>query len=118
MALSRPPNTIPRIRTLRSITLSDRPTSKTVGMTRYGLVEGGRNGPGARQRIAFYTELLDELSDSAAEAVIAHELAHVWLNEHLRPEQSKRREKEADDLAREWGFAPELEALERETLPA
>ena len=50
----------------------------------------------------------------AAEAVIAHELAHAWLNEHDRPESSPKREAEADELARLWGFGPELEALEKE----
>ena len=67
-----------------------------------------------RQTITFYSSLLDELSDLAATAVIAHELAHAWLNEHVRPEESRRREREADDLARAWGFGPELDALDRE----
>ena len=67
-----------------------------------------------RQTITFYTDLLNALSDNAAEAVIAHELAHAWLNEHVRPEESKEREAEADRLARQWGFGPELDALDSE----
>jgi Zn-dependent protease with chaperone function len=67
-----------------------------------------------RQTITFYSSLFDALSDRAAQAVIAHELAHAWLNEHVRPEESRRRELEADALAREWGFGAELDALDRE----
>ena len=37
-----------------------------------------------------------------------------WLNEHVEPEESRTREVEADDLARRWGFGPELDALSRE----
>ena len=69
-----------------------------------------------RQTITFYTSLLDALSDPAATAVIAHELAHAWLNEHVRPEESREREREADALAREWGFGPELDALDQEAV--
>jgi hypothetical protein len=69
-----------------------------------------------RQTITFYSELLDALSDPAATAVIAHELAHAWLNEHVRPEESGQREREADALARDWGFGPELRALDREAV--
>jgi len=69
-----------------------------------------------RQTITFYTSLLDALSDPAATAVIAHELAHAWLNEHVRPEESREREREADALAMEWGFGPELDALDREAV--
>ena len=67
-----------------------------------------------RQTITFYSSLLNALSDPAATGVIAHELAHAWLNEHVRPEESRTREREADDLAREWGFGPELDALDAE----
>lgn len=67
-----------------------------------------------RQTITFYSHLLDALSERAAVGVIAHELAHAWLNEHERPEESRKRELEADNLARRWGFGPELDALDRE----
>jgi Zn-dependent protease with chaperone function len=70
---------------------------------------------GGIQKITFYSELLDQLSDAAALAVLAHELAHAWLNEHVAPEQSKSREKEADRLAKSWGFTEELDALANET---
>lgn len=49
--------------------------------------------------------------------MIAHELAHAWLNEHVRPAQSQKREKEADSLAGIWGFEAELAELDRETEP-
>lgn len=67
--------------------------------------------------ITFYTGLMDRLSDRAVVAVMVHELAHAWLNEHLRPEASKFREDDADMLAEMWGFEPELDALEAETEP-
>jgi hypothetical protein len=92
-----------------------------VGLTTY--VVGGyaprdvaREEPGAHT-ITFYTQLLDMLSDEAVTAVMAHELAHAWLNEHLRPEASKRREEDADMLAEMWGFGEELSALASETDP-
>ena len=113
-ALTRVPLTVPRIHTVRSISLSARPTRTTVGLTRFSFVDRAPGGRGARQRITFYSQLLDELSERAALGVIAHELAHAWLNEHARPEQSRGREKEADDLAREWGFGAELDALDDE----
>jgi len=50
-------------------------------------------------------------------AVMAHELAHAWLNEHLRPEASKTREDDADMLAEMWGFEAELAALAEQTEP-
>jgi len=67
--------------------------------------------------ITFYTRLLDKLSDRAVVAVMAHELAHAWLNEHIRPEASTAREQDADMLAEMWGFEPELAALASETEP-
>lgn len=91
-----------------------------VGLTRYSntryLIVFSR----PRQTITFYSDLFGALSDPAATAVVAHELAHAWLNEHVRPEQSLEREREADELARKWGFGPELEALDREaeTVPS
>jgi hypothetical protein len=42
--------------------------------------------------------------DNVAMAVIAHELAHCYLKHHLESEYSLDLEKEADDLAKEWGF--------------
>ena len=85
-----------------------------MGMTRYSDVKFFVVFSRPRQTITFYSDLLDGLSDMAAEAVIAHELAHAWLNEHVKPEESQSREKEADELARDWGFGPELDALDHE----
>jgi len=113
-ANARPPSTVPRITTVRSVSLSGRPTKTTVGLTKYSRVRYFFVLSRPRQTITFYSPLLDALSDLAATAVIAHELAHAWLNEHVHPEESKKREREADDLARAWGFGPELEALDKE----
>lgn len=115
-ANAKPPNSVPRITTVRSVTLSRRPTKTTVGLTRYSRVKYFLVFSRPRQTITFYSELLDALSDPAATAVIAHELAHAWLNEHVRPEESGQREREADALARDWGFGPELRALDREAV--
>ena len=94
--------------------LSGHPTRTTVGLTRYHDVKYLLVFSRPEQRITFYSDLLDALSEKAAEGVVAHELAHAWLNEHVRPEESPERETEADRLAREWGFGPELDALDRE----
>ncbi len=112
-AASRPPSDVPRIKTVRLVRLSRRPTKTMVGLTRYSRVRFFLLAH-PRQTITFYSYLFDALSERAAVAVIAHELAHAWLNEHERPEESRKREIEADDLARRWGFGPELDALDRE----
>lgn len=112
-AASRPPSDVPRIKTVRVVQLSKKPTKVTVGLTRYSRVRYFLFAH-PRQTITFYSYLFDALSERAGVAVIAHELAHAWLNEHQGPEESRRREKEADDLARKWGFGPELDALDRE----
>lgn len=112
-AASRPPQDVPRVTTVRLVRLSRRPTRTTVGLTRYSKARFFlRARP--RQTITFYSRLFDALSERAATAVIAHELAHAWLNEHEGPEESRGREKEADGLARKWGFGPELDALDLE----
>ncbi len=69
----------------------------------------------SRQKITFYRDILNNLSDLAVKAIIAHEIAHAWLNEHVKPESSQQREKDSDDLARKWGFNEELLELENET---
>lgn len=90
-----------------------------VGLTTYCCVTAGGDPKHpqrpATQRITFYSELLDEISDESAIGVIAHELAHAWLNEHTFPEDSKKRELEADDLARGWSYGGYLDALAAET---
>ena len=92
-----------------------------VGLTTYSVTGFAPNGvaveAGGTHAITFYTNLLDQLSDRAVTAVMAHELAHAWLNEHLCPEASKTREDDADMLAAMWGFESELEALGEETEP-
>jgi hypothetical protein len=92
-----------------------------VGLTTF-LVEGYSNGgskkgPVGQHTVTFYTQLLNQLSDKAVLAVMAHELAHAWLNEHIRPEASRRREEDADLLAEMWGFGPELAQLAEEAEP-
>lgn len=113
-AVRRPPESIPRITSVRSVVLSNRPTKTTVGLTRYSDLKFHMVFSRPKQTITFYSSLFDALSDRAALAVIAHELAHAWLNEHVIPEQSHRRELEADLVAREWGFGAELDALDKE----
>ncbi len=113
-AVRRPPKTVPRITSVRTVTLSNHATKITVGLTRYSAVRFLVVFSRPKQSITFYSDLLNSLSDEAAEGVVAHELAHAWLNEHVMPEQSSQREAEADRVAKEWGFGPELEALDRE----
>jgi len=115
--VSRIPPEVPHLRTVSAVRLRRKGSlTGVVGLVWCG-VRLGRQSSGVHQTITFYTDLLYGLSDDAKVAVIAHELAHAWLNEHERPEQSKRREKQADDLAREWGFGEELAQLDKETEP-
>jgi hypothetical protein len=67
------------------------------------------------QKIELYRDMMLQLSERSRVAVVAHELAHAWLNDNMGPEDSAKREEESDGLARKWGFAEELGALEDET---
>jgi predicted SprT family Zn-dependent metalloprotease len=89
----------------------------TFSVEGYQMNQKGEFKPKGRHEITFYSSILDRLSEDAVVAVIAHELAHAWLNEHVAPEASKQREEDADLLAEMWGFRSELRALERETEP-
>jgi uncharacterized protein YecE (DUF72 family) len=121
-ALSGFPPEVPPLRSVSEVRMRKRATRGTVGLTTYHST-GSRsvNGRGmaahGTQTITFYSELLDELSDDAAKGVIVHELAHAWLNEHVSPRSSRRREAEADKLARAWGYGRYLDALDAETDP-
>ena len=92
-----------------------------VGLTTFYVEGYAPNGVAKEESgahtVTFYTNLMDKLTDRAVVAVMAHELAHVWLNEHLRPEASKSREDDADMLAEMWGFQEELSALAEQTEP-
>jgi Zn-dependent protease with chaperone function len=118
-ALSKYPNFAEPIKSVVEVGMKRRGEMKgLVGLTTYCCVTADRNSVRpATQKMTFYSELLDEISDDSAVGVIAHELAHAWLNEHLRPEQSKAREEEADALARRWGYGTYLDALAAETEP-
>jgi Zn-dependent protease with chaperone function len=85
-----------------------------VGLTTWGKKTSGEADVGNQQTITFYSSLLDGLSGRARAGVVAHELAHAWLNEHVRPEQSTQREQETDELAKRWGFSEELAQLDAE----
>ena len=115
-ALARiPPGTFP-VTTVSSVRLQSRGAKEGLAGLTHWIYNDGSLHKG-RQTISFYSELLDHLSDPGYLGVIVHELAHAWLNEHLAPEESPRRESEADELARTWGFEGELQALESETEP-
>ena len=58
---------------------------------------------------------LSEFSEKAVIGVLAHEFAHVALDQpFLPPEEAERNEKEADELATKWGFAEEIKLLQKE----
>jgi hypothetical protein len=121
-ALSRFPSDVLRLRSVAEIRMRKSAPEGTVGLTRYRSVssreERKRKKAGrGKQTITFYGDLFDKLSDAAATGVIVHELAHAWLNEHVSADSSKRREREADILARSWGYEEYLEALDGETDP-
>jgi hypothetical protein len=111
-AESRIPFDVPPLRTITEVRLRRKGTMRgLVGLTWYG----ESHGPGTstvRQTITFYSELLYQLTDGARLAVVAHELAHAWLNEYSHPERSRERENGADELARKWGFGEELDELD------
>jgi hypothetical protein len=121
-ALSSFPSEVPPLRSVVEIRMRKRAIQGTVGLTTYrsagsGVVGGRGTAHNDTQTITFYSELLDQLSDEAAIGVIVHELAHAWLNEHVSPLSSGRREVEADELARAWGYGRYLDALDAETDP-
>jgi hypothetical protein len=112
--MSKIPKNVPPLESVKRLSLRKRSRKEgLVGLTTYCDVKDDGKAHG-RQRISFYEDLLQQLSDAAAVAVLAHEIAHAWLNEHKHPEESLGREKEADELARKWGFGPELDALDSE----
>jgi Zn-dependent protease with chaperone function len=120
--LSSFPTDVPPLESVAEVRMRKRAVKGTVGLTVYGRVKPVSGaGPDSTERgtqtITFYSELLDELSDEAATGVIVHELAHAWLNEHVFPKSSKSREREADELARAWGYGRYLDALDAETEP-
>ena len=119
-ALGRIPRGVLPVRSVRTVRLRRKGRSPTlVGLTTYTPADRSveaplRSGEGGTQTITFYADIFHRLSDEAALAVIVHEFAHAWLNEHHSPEESKGREKEADEMAASWGFGRELGALDGE----
>jgi hypothetical protein len=121
--LSRIPNSGLPVKSVSRVKLRKRGTLRgLVGLTTFS-VEGyqmsrrGEFKPKGRHEITFYSSILDRLSEDAVVAVMVHELAHAWLNEHVGPEASRQREEDADLLAEMWGFQSEMGALEQETEP-
>jgi len=120
--LGRIPDSGRQVRLRTEIRLRRRGTLPgVVGLTTFYVEGYAPNGVAKEESgahtVTFYTNLMDKLTDRAVVAVMAHELAHVWLNEHLRPEASKSREDDADMLADMWGFQEELSALAEQTEP-
>lgn len=120
--LDRIPNSGRPVRLRMEVRLRKRGTLPgVVGLTTFYVEGYAPNGVAKEElgthTITFYTNLMDKLTDRAVVAVMAHELAHAWLNEHLRPEASETREDDADMLAEMWGFEEELAALAEQTEP-
>lgn len=74
--------------------------------------------------VVFDVNELDELSDGDDDVkigIIAHELAHKFLNhvtfQNLGSRVELKLEDEADKLASNWGFAKEVEAFRRKLGP-
>jgi hypothetical protein len=105
-----------QVASLRRIVVRDQsPDGMTAGLTRYRDDLTDKGYVNQRQEIFLYKDILDQLSDDAVKAIVAHEFAHAWLNEHVYPVQSNERENEADNLAFNWGFHREIAALQSET---
>jgi hypothetical protein len=116
-AVSRIPQDVRPLVSLRQVSLRRAGRLEGLaGLTRWTERTGRRGSPGGsgRQTITYYSSLLDCLSDEAYVAIIVHELAHAWLNEHVAPAQSSDREREADELVAGWGFEKELAQLDNE----
>lgn len=116
------PAGVPPLRSVVEVRVRKRATRGTVGLTTYRETESRFAGvrdtvDRGAQTITFFSGLLDQLSDDAAKGVVAHELAHAWLNEHLSPASSREREVRADEVARSWGYGRYLDALDAETEP-
>lgn len=119
-AVSEFPKRVAPIRSVRTVELKEKGDMEgLVGLTTYCCVRGAGDAKSppepAAQTITIFSELLDQISDEAALGVLAHELAHAWLNEHASPEDSKEREDEADGLARKWGYGRYIDALAAQT---
>jgi len=112
-----PVRSVSRVKLRKRGTLRGLAGLTTVSVEGHQLIRKGKFLGKGKHEITFYSSLLDKLSDDAVVAVMAHELAHAWLNEHVRPEASKQRERDADMLAEMWGFEPEVKVLEREADP-
>jgi len=112
-----PVKSVSRVKLRKRGTLRGLVGLTTFSVEGYQMNQKGEFKPKGKHEITFYSSILDRLSEDAVVAVIAHELAHAWLNEHVGPEASKQREEDADLLAEMWGFQPEIRALERETEP-
>ena len=114
-AASRPPVGTAAVTTIRSVSLKRGKSGAVAGLTSYVPAKGGSP---PFQTMRFYSLLLDELSDRDATGVMAHELAHAWLNEHSTPRASRSRELEADSLARSWGSVPNWMLLSAKQTPS
>ena len=112
-----PVKSVSRVKLRKRGTLRGLAGLTTFSVEGYQMNQKGEFKPKGRHEITFYSSILDRLSEDAVVAVMAHELAHAWLNEHVGPEASKQREEDADLLAEMWGFQSEMWALERETEP-
>ena len=122
-AVSRIPNSGRPIQSVTRVKLRKRGNlpglvgQTTYMMQGYQTSQNGKTRPRNKNVVTFYSTLLSRLSDDAVAAVMVHELAHAWLNEHVGPEASTQREEDADILAEMWGFGTQLRALESETDP-
>jgi hypothetical protein len=73
--------------------------------------------------IVTLTQELEPMPDEVLMAAIAHEFAHVFLKHAVPPLQCEdkgefmreenKREEEANNLAKKWGFMKEIEALQQ-----
>jgi predicted metal-dependent peptidase len=66
------------------------------------------------QLIMINDMVMNKLNPENKQTVIAHELAHVYLEHHNTPTNEKTKKKkdeeqEADNLIRSWGFNPKID---------
>jgi predicted Zn-dependent protease with MMP-like domain len=77
--------------------------------------EDGPNPP-PRRVVRLVPDLLAPLTNEAVQGVIVHELAHVFACHQVRAQDISRKATEdiADGIAELWGFAAEIDAINRE----
>jgi len=78
--------------------------SNAFGRIHEGRIFGNEGAVAETGDIYLDSKKLHTYDEDVAMAIVAHELAHYHLGHHMRSGKDSKNEKEADDLAKQWGF--------------